>query len=78
MSADRAILLAEDDLKDAEMTRRAMEAAGLGNELVVVGDGVEVLRYVRRQGPWAHRGAGLSGVLLLDLKMPRKNGLEVR
>ena len=77
MSAYRPILLAEDDLHDAEMTSRALAAARLGNELVVVSDGVEALQYLRRQGPWIHRGGGLPGVLLLDIKMPRKNGLQV-
>ena len=77
MSAYRPILLAEDDPHDAEMTRRALAAAKLANELVIVSDGVEALQYLRRQGPWARRGGGLPGVLLLDIKMPRKSGLQV-
>lgn len=77
MSRYRTILLGEDDPHDAEMTARALRANALVNELVVVPDGVQVLQYLRREGPWAGRSGGLPGVLLLDIKMPRMGGLEV-
>jgi CheY-like chemotaxis protein len=73
----RTILLAEDEESDAEMTVRALKAAGLINDVVVTRDGVEALQYLRREGAWDGRVGGLPGLLLLDIKMPRKNGLEV-
>ena len=77
MTKFRTILLGEDDESDAEMTVRALRANGLLNDVVVARDGVEVLDYLRRQGAWSGRGGGLPGLLLLDIKMPRRNGLEV-
>ena len=77
MTKFRTILLGEDDASDAEMTVRALRANGLLNDVVVARDGVEVLDYLHRRGAWAGRGGGLPGLLLLDIKMPRRNGLEV-
>jgi len=73
----RAILLAEDDVRDVEMTLLALKEHNLANRVVVVRDGVEALDYLRCAGSHAGREPGLPAVLLLDVKMPRKNGLQV-
>ncbi len=73
----RKILLAEDNPMDAELTIEALEESLLANRVVLVKDGVETLEYLRREGKFADREPGLPSVLLLDIKMPRKDGLEV-
>ncbi len=77
MSRYRTIRVVEDDANDAEMTVRALQADHLLNEIVVARDGVEVLQYLRREGRWDGRSGGLPGLLLLDIKMPRMDGLQV-
>ena len=77
MSAIRTILLAEDSPADAEMAIDALREAHLANPIVHVEDGVEVLDYLYARGAWAGRKDGLPSVLLLDIKMPRMDGLEV-
>ena len=77
MSAIRTILLAEDSLADAEMAIDALREANLANPIVHVEDGVEALDYLLRRGAHAQREDGLPSVLLLDIKMPRMDGLEV-
>ena len=77
MSAIRTILLAEDSLADAEMAIDALREANLANPIVHVEDGVEALDYLLRRGAHAGREPGLPSVLLLDIKMPRMDGLEV-
>ena len=77
MSAIRTILLAEDSPADAEMAIDALREAHLANPIVHVEDGVEVLDYLYARGPWAGRRDGMPSVLLLDIKMPRMDGLEV-
>jgi CheY-like chemotaxis protein len=71
------ILLAEDNPKDVDLARRALAQSNLANRLDVVGDGVEVLEYLRREGAFSDREPEEPVVLLLDIKMPRKDGLEV-
>ncbi|MDG2525976.1 response regulator [Stenotrophomonas sp. HITSZ_GD] len=77
MSPIRTILLAEDSPADAEMAIDALREARLANPIVHVEDGVEVLDYLYRRGAFADREEGLPAVLLLDIKMPRLDGLEV-
>ena len=73
----RTILLAEDSMADAEMAIDALREANLLNPIVHVEDGVEALDYLLRRGAFADRPEGLPAVLLLDIKMPRMDGLEV-
>ena len=76
MSA-KHILLAEDDPRDAKMTLTALEAHHLPNQTFVVSDGEAVLDYLYCQGKFRGRMGGNPVVLLLDLKMPKVDGLEV-
>ena len=71
------ILLAEDDPNDAELTLEALATHNLANSVTVVNDGVLALQYLRREGKFADRVPGDPAVILLDIKMPRKDGLEV-
>ena len=73
----KKILLAEDNPKDVELTIEALEDSNLANRVVVVKDGVETMEYLRCEGEYANREPGLPSVLLLDIKMPRKDGIEV-
>lgn len=77
MSPIRTILLAEDSPADAEMSIDALREAHLANPIVHVEDGVEVLDYLYARGAHAGRKDGMPAVLLLDIKMPRMDGLEV-
>ena len=77
MSNIRTILLAEDSPADAEMALDALGDANLVNPVVHVEDGVEVMDYLLRRGRFADRKEGNPAVLLLDIKMPRMDGLEV-
>jgi CheY-like chemotaxis protein len=71
------ILLAEDNPKDVELTKRALAKNNLANRLTVAHDGVEALEYLRREGAFADREPGDPVVVLLDIKMPRRDGLQV-
>ena len=77
MSELKKIVLAEDDPHDAELTLVALARNNLANEVVVVRDGEEALDYLFCRGPYAGRSGGLPNVLVLDLKMPKVDGLEV-
>ncbi|MCI0530257.1 MAG: response regulator [Nitrospira sp.] len=72
----KKILLVEDSLKDIELTLIALEESHLAHEVVVVRDGAEALDYLYRRGQFAERPKGHPMVVLLDLKMPKVDGLE--
>jgi CheY-like chemotaxis protein len=69
------ILLAEDNEDDIVLIRETLQGGRLVNLLKVVRDGEEAIAYLRGQGPYA--GAKRPGLVLLDINMPKKNGLEV-
>lgn len=73
----RTILLAEDSAADAEMAIDALREAKLANPVVHVEDGVEALDYLLCRNSFSGRGKGNPAVVLLDIKMPRMDGLEV-
>lgn len=73
----KRILLVEDDPKDIELTLTALAEYNLANEIVVVRDGVEALDYLHRRGKFEQRSHGYPVVVLLDLKMPRLDGVQV-
>lgn len=71
------ILLAEDDPDDQAFAREALAESRLANELFVVADGQELMDFLRREGSFAPPvRAPRPGLILMDLKMPRKDGLE--
>lgn len=73
----RPILLVEDSPADIELTLAALKRTKLANEIVVARDGVEALDYIFARGAFADREPGLPAVVLLDLKLPKVDGLEV-
>lgn len=77
MTELKPILLAEDNPRDVEMALAALKKNNLANEVVVARHGDEVLDYLYRRGIYANRPAGHPVVVLLDLKMPKMDGLEV-
>ena len=78
MDADlKRILLAEDNANDLELTLAALREHHLANEVVVVRDGSEALDYLYRRGDFSQRPDVLPALILLDLKMPKVDGLEV-
>lgn len=72
------ILLVEDNPYDAELTLNALRLKNLANNLVHVEDGAEALDYIFAQGRYTHRAEeSFPSLILLDLKMPKVNGMEV-
>ena len=71
------ILLVEDDPKDVELTLTALDEYNLANSVVVVSDGEQALDYLYYGGNFAQRPRGNPAVILLDLKLPKIDGLEV-
>lgn len=78
MTTTDLVLVAEDNPDDAILLRRAIEKAGISARIKIVADGEEMLLYLQGRGAYANRTANpLPSLVILDLKMPRKNGLEV-
>lgn len=77
MNPLKRILLVEDDPNDIELTLNALEEYNLSNEIVVARDGVEALDYLYRRGNFAQRPAGQPIVIMLDLKLPKLDGVQV-
>ncbi len=73
----KPILLVEDNPNDLELTLVALERSQLANEVIVLRDGAEALDYLLRRNQYQDRAAGNPAVLLLDLKLPKLDGLEV-
>lgn len=71
------ILLVEDNPDDVELTLRAFEKSRIVNEIVVARDGAEALEYLFATGPSARRDGSMPEVVLLDLNLPKVDGLEV-
>jgi CheY-like chemotaxis protein len=77
MTEIKRILLAEDNENDVELTLSALAQHRLANEVIVARDGAEALDYMCRRGRFEDRPGGNPAVVLLDLKMPKVDGLEV-
>ena len=73
----KRILLVDDSPRDTELALDALAQHNLANEVVAVRDGVEALDYLYRRGQFADRADGQPAVVLLDLKMPKVDGIEV-
>jgi CheY-like chemotaxis protein len=71
------IVMAEDDDGHASLVRRNLTRAGIANQIVHVKDGQAALDYVRREGPFADRSLNGPLLLLLDINLPRVDGMEV-
>ena len=71
------ILMVEDDPKDVELTLTALEDYNLANEVVVTRDGQQALDYLHCRGEYKTRSRDNPAVMLLDLKLPKVDGLEV-
>lgn len=77
MTSLKRILLAEDSEKDVELTLEALDEYNLANEVVVARDGAEALAYLKQCLESSEPACKLPAVALLDLKMPKVDGLEV-
>ncbi|TAK03145.1 MAG: response regulator [Candidatus Manganitrophaceae bacterium] len=77
MNNFKSILLAEDNAEDVELTLEALGEYNLANDVVVARDGAEALDYLYQRGAFKTRAAGNPAVILLDIKMPKVDGLEV-
>ena len=73
----KTILLVEDDPNDVELTLEALSEIQLANNVTVVRDGVEAMQYLQYEGNYKDRKHENPAVIMLDIKMPRMNGLEV-
>ncbi len=77
MTSLKPILLVEDNPKDLELTLAALERSQLANEIIVCRDGAEALDFLYRRGAYEGREPRDPAVVLLDIKLPKVDGLEV-
>lgn len=77
MNGLKRILLVDDSPRDTELALTALEAHNLANEVFALRDGAEALDYLYRRGEFADRAYADPAVILLDLKMPKVDGIEV-
>jgi DNA-binding response OmpR family regulator len=77
MAELKRVLLVEDDPNDVELTISGLAEYNLANEVIVVRDGEEALDYLYRRGTFSDRTNGNPAVVLLDLKLPKVDGLQV-
>ncbi len=77
MNNEVVILMAEDDEGHAGLIRKNLTRAGIVNELIHFKDGQEILDYLKRTGSGPHRKSGVAYILLLDIRMPKLDGVEV-
>lgn len=77
MSELKKILVAEDDANDVELILAALGKYNIANEVIIVEDGAEALDYLHRRGSYETRAEGNPVLVLLDIKMPKVDGLEV-
>ncbi|HEX4167326.1 MAG TPA: response regulator [Bryobacteraceae bacterium] len=73
----KPIVIVEDNPNDLELTLVALDKARLANELIILRDGAEAIDYLCYAGKWESRERGNPAVILLDLKLPKRTGLEV-
>ena len=73
----KPILLVEDNADDLELALRALAKTNLANDVVTARDGEQALHYLLREGPFADRPSGNPAVILLDLKLPKIDGIQV-
>ncbi|HEY6641680.1 response regulator [Povalibacter sp.] len=71
------VLLADDNATDAELTTHALDVGGISRNIVWVQDGEQALDFLLRKGPYAQRSSELPRLMLLDLHMPKIDGLDV-